>query len=93
MQASVRQSGNATIVDVVGDIDLENSPRLRKTLLEALRQAPRVIVNLQQVGYIDSSGIASLVEGLKESQTRKTRFILLGLSKAARHFSFSRYSN
>jgi len=84
MQASVRQSGNATIVDVVGDIDLENSPRLRKTLLEALRQAPRVIVNLQQVGYIDSSGIASLVEGLKESQTRKTRFILFGLSKAAR---------
>ena len=84
MQTSLRQSGNAVIVDVVGDIDLQNSPRLRKTLLEALQQSPRVIVNLQQVHYIDSSGIASLVEGLKESQSLKKRFILFGLSKPAR---------
>jgi anti-sigma B factor antagonist len=84
MQTSLRQSGSAVIVDVVGDIDLQNSPRLRKTLLETLRHAPRVIVNLQQVRYIDSSGIASLVEGLKESQGLKNRFILFGLSKPAR---------
>jgi anti-sigma B factor antagonist len=36
------------------------------------------------VRYIDSSAIASLVEGLKEAQTLKKRFILFGLSKAAR---------
>ena len=84
MQTSLRQSGNAVIVDVVGDIDLQNSPRLRKTLLETLQQSPRVIVNMQQVRYIDSSGIASLVEGLKESQNLKKRFILYGLGKPAR---------
>lgn len=84
MQTSVRQSGNALILDVVGDIDLQNSPRLRKTLLDTLRRSPRVIVNLAQVRYIDSSGIASLVEGLKESQSLKNRFILFGLSKPAR---------
>ena len=84
METSLRQSGKATIVDVVGDIDLQNSPRLRKLLLETLRLSPRVIVNLGQVRYIDSSGIASLVEGLKESQSLKNRFILFGLSKPAR---------
>jgi anti-sigma B factor antagonist len=84
MQTSLRRSGNVVIVDVVGDIDLHNSPGLRKTLLETLRQAQRVVVNLEQVRYIDSSGIASLVEGLKESQSLKNRFILFGLSKAAR---------
>lgn len=84
METSLRQSGQATIVDVVGDIDLQNSPRLRKLLLETLRLSPRVIVNLGQVRYIDSSGIASLVEGLKESQSLKNRFILFGLSKPAR---------
>lgn len=84
MQTSLRRLDSVVIVDVVGDIDLHNSPRLRKTLLETLQQASRVVVNLEQVRYIDSSGIASLVEGLKESQSLKNRFILFGLSKAAR---------
>ena len=83
MKTALRHAGEATIVDVAGDIDLENSPALRKVLMETLKHAPRVIVNLQQVRYIDSSGIASLVEGLKESQSLHNRLILFGLSKAA----------
>jgi anti-sigma B factor antagonist len=86
VQISTRQSGNATIVDVQGDIDLYNSPEVRKTLLEALREkrAQRVVVNLKAVRYIDSSGVASLVEGLKVSRELGSRFILFGLSPAAR---------
>lgn len=86
MQISTRQSGNATIVDVQGDIDLYNSPEVRKALLEALREkrAQRVVVNLKAVRYIDSSGVASLVEGLKVSRELGSRFILFGLSPAAR---------
>jgi anti-sigma B factor antagonist len=86
MQISTRQSGTATIIDVIGDIDLYNSPEVRKVLLEALRdkRAPRVIVNLKDVRYIDSSGVASLVEGLKVSRNMNSRFMLYGLSPAAR---------
>lgn len=86
MQISTRQSNNATIIDVSGDIDLYNSPELRKVLLAALRDQPasRVIVNLTAVKYIDSSGVASLVEGLKVSRDTGSRFILVGLSQAAR---------
>ncbi len=86
MHISTRQSGDATIVDVVGDIDLYNSPEVRKILLESLKEkrAPRVIMNLKGVKYIDSSGVASLVEGLKVSRTLNSRFILFGLSTAAR---------
>ncbi len=86
MQISTRQSGDATILDVMGDIDLYNSPEIRKALLGALREqrAPRVIVNLKNVKYIDSSGVASLVEALKVSRDLKSRFILFGLSPAAR---------
>ena len=86
MNISTRQSGEATIVDVVGDIDLYNSPEVRKVFLEALREkrAPRVIVNLKNVKYIDSSGVASLVEGLKVARGVSARFILFGLSPAAR---------
>lgn len=86
MQISTRRSGDATIVDVVGDIDLYNSPEVRKVLMDTLKEkrAPRVIVNLKDVRYIDSSGVASLVEGLKVSRNLNSRFILYGLSPAAR---------
>jgi anti-sigma B factor antagonist len=55
-------------------------------MLEVLHQKPavRVIVNLKSVRYIDSSGVASLVEGLKVSRELGSRFILFGLSPAAR---------
>ena len=86
MQISVRHLENTTIFDVTGDIDLANSPAVRKAFLTEIREKkiPRVIVNLQGVKYIDSSGIASLVEGLKASRDLQARFILFGLSKSAR---------
>lgn len=86
MQISTRQSGSTVIVDVVGDIDLYNSPEVRKVLLDALRtkRSPAVIVNLTRVRYVDSSGVASLVEGLKIARELQSKFILFGLSPAAR---------
>jgi anti-sigma B factor antagonist len=86
MDISTRQSGTATVVDVVGDITLYNSPQVRKVLLELLKdkKAPRVIVNLEKVRYIDSAGVASLVEGLKLARDLKSTFALFGLSRTAR---------
>lgn len=86
MKISTRQSGDATVVVVNGNIDLYNSPEVRRTLLGALQAqgAKHVLVNLQEVKYIDSSGIASLVEGLKASRTAGVRLSLVGLSPAAR---------
>jgi anti-sigma B factor antagonist len=83
VKMAVRLAGDAKIIDVSGDIDLENSRALRKLLMETLKYATRVIINLSDVRYIDSSGIASLVEGLKESQELKHRLILFGLSREA----------
>lgn len=86
MKLSTRQQEGALILDVSGDIDLYNSPEIRKTLLAALktRDLKRVVVNLKEVRYIDSSGVASLVEGLKKARESNLRFILFGLSHAAR---------
>ncbi|HEY6905630.1 MAG TPA: STAS domain-containing protein [Candidatus Acidoferrales bacterium] len=86
MNISTRKFESATIVDVVGDITLYNSPEVRRSLLGTLREqgVSRVIVNLQKVNYIDSAGIASLVEGLKVSRDLKRGFALCGLSPTAR---------
>ncbi len=86
MQISARRSDRTTIFDLSGDIDFANSPEVRQSLLREIRESrvPRVVVNLSGVHYIDSSGVASLVEGLKASRDLGSRFILFGLSTAAR---------
>jgi anti-sigma B factor antagonist len=70
--SSARMDGQSLVVSVQGDIDLHNSPDLRDVLLEALaRHRPsRVILNLANVPYMDSSAIAVLVETLQKM--RKT---------------------
>lgn len=86
MQISARHLDRITIFDVSGDIDLANSPQLRKALLRELREVrmPRVVLNLKAVRYIDSSGVASLVEGLKASRDVGSRFVLFGLNTTTR---------
>ncbi len=86
MQISARHLDKITIFDISGDIDLSTSPELRKPLLRELRElrTPRVILNLKAVRYIDSSGVASLVEGLKASRDVGSRFILFGLNTTVR---------
>lgn len=86
MQISARHLDRITIFDVSGDIDLANSPQLRKAVLRELREVrmPRVVLNLKAVRYIDSSGVASLVEGLKASREVGARFVLFGLNTTTR---------
>ena len=87
MELNVKREGTRSVVQVTGDIDLYTSPKLRDAVLELFRQRAQktVIVNLSDVHYIDSSGIASLVEGLQESKKHSARFVLVGLNEAPRH--------
>lgn len=86
MQIAARVATGGTILDITGDIDLAHSPVVRKALLQEIREkkTPKVFLNLEKVRYIDSSGIASLVEGLKASRDQGSRLILYGLSKSVR---------
>jgi|SRR5580704_5269208 anti-sigma B factor antagonist len=82
MQISTRRMDMTTILDISGDIDLAHSSEVRRVVLLEFREnrTARVLLNLQAVNYIDSSGVASLVEGLKASRDVGARMILVGLS-------------
>jgi anti-sigma B factor antagonist len=86
VQIVVRPIKGWTILDLSGDIDLSHSPEMRKALLGEIKEkrTPKVFLNLKNVRYIDSSGIASLVEGLKASRDQGSRLILYGLNKTVR---------
>src|SRR6267154_6749621 len=86
MQISTRRFDKTAILDISGDIDLAHSTEVRRLVLSEFREkkTPRVIINLNDVNYIDSSGVASLVEGLKASRDVGSRLILFGLNKTVR---------
>lgn len=86
IQIATRQLGGATILDLTGEITLFNSPEIRKAVLGLLKEkrVPHLIVNMAGVPYVDSSGVASLVEGLKVARDINSRFALYGLSKSAK---------
>lgn len=85
MKVQVRNANNKTIIDCTGEVDLYSSPELREALLEQMDGVHKdVLVNMGGVSYIDSSGIATLVEGLQLSQRTQTRFGLFGLRSNAR---------
>jgi len=86
VEIAVRPAAGGTILDITGDIDLAHSPAVRKALLQEIKEkkTPKVYLNLAKVRYIDSSGIASLVEGLKASRDLGSRLVLYGLSKSVR---------
>lgn len=64
-----------------GDVDMSTSPIFREKLSALLKtRISAVIVDLSRVSYMDSSGIATLVEGLQLSQKKGIKFALVGLT-------------
>jgi len=82
MKIMVRQAADGKVVEVEGDVDLGSSPELRSTLFSTLRDVSKLGLNLSGVRYIDSSGIATLLEVLKDSQRLNKAFVLFGLNPA-----------
>jgi anti-sigma B factor antagonist len=87
LEINIVRNGACSVVHIHGEIDLKTSPELRDALLDLFRKRSqeRVILDFQGVTYIDSSGVASLIEGLHEAKTKKARLILANLGDSARH--------
>lgn len=82
MQVEVRPEGPYAVVALSGEVDLHHSPSARKQLLAQLQAQRPVLVDLAAVEYIDSSGVASLVEGYQLARTSDLEFALVGVSEA-----------
>ena len=72
IKLSTRQVGDVSVVDVAGRITLgEGSSALRDLLREMVgKNQKKILLNLGDVSYIDSSGIGELVSGFTTVTTR-----------------------
>nr|MBS0020196.1 STAS domain-containing protein [Gammaproteobacteria bacterium] len=83
MQYPVRNEGSYTIISLSGEVDLSCSSEARKQILACVEHGGHVLVEMVDVEYIDSSGIASLVEGLQTARRKQLEFGLVSVSKSA----------
>lgn len=70
------------LVRLAGEVDLSWSQQVRGAILDALERTAAVGVELSAVSYIDSSGIAALVEGFQTARGSGRRFVLVSASDA-----------
>jgi anti-sigma B factor antagonist len=82
---NVRWQDKTAIVEVQGDIDLRSSPALQEKLGKVLNEEPdRVVVNLADVPYMDSSGVASLVKVLSHVKKQSVPLVLVEMTDRVR---------
>lgn len=83
MEHEIKEESKATIFTFSGDMDLQHSPTARRVLLAGLERNLPILVDLSKVDYIDSSGIASLVETLQGAKKKGIDFALVAVSEPA----------
>lgn len=83
MKASTRQIQDVTVVDLSGQIKLgEGSSVLRETVKDLLSKGHRkIVVNLAEITYIDSSGIGELISAFTSTRNQGGELKLLHLTK------------
>ncbi|HOO17507.1 MAG: STAS domain-containing protein [Phycisphaerae bacterium] len=83
INSAVRESG--PVVRVSGEVDLRTSPQMREVLLRVAHKNPkRLIVDLSDVSYMDSSGVGTMVEIKRLVERGGGRLVLAGLQPRVR---------
>lgn len=85
MTITERTAGTSIVLEPEGDIDLSRSPQLQAKLAEVLDRKPRrIVVDLSKVPYMDSSGVATLVQGLQHCQRAGCELVIGALHPKVR---------
>jgi anti-sigma B factor antagonist len=84
LEIETKQHDTTSLISARGEVDLYTSPQLRDAIMDAVPSAKSsaVAVDLSGVRYMDSSGVATLVEGLRRSRDQNKGFKLVAPSTA-----------
>jgi anti-sigma B factor antagonist len=87
LEMTIGQSGASRLVRLNGRVNIDSSPEFRDQLLALLQResSEAIMVDLADVPYMDTSGIATLIEALKIARHRKIVFCLRGLTGSVLH--------
>ena len=81
MSVKVEEKNGLTVCGIDGEIDINTSPDIKKQFDKLLsRKTLKIVINLSKVTYVDSSGLATLVEILKNMRSYGGRMRLSNMS-------------
>jgi anti-sigma B factor antagonist len=81
MVVKEKKVGEAVVLMVDGEINFNTSPDFRKAFLKVIEaKSQKVVVNLSSVAYVDSSGLATLVEAHQKVKSAGGKLKLTNLS-------------
>ncbi len=85
LDLETRREEGAVVIEARGEVTVFTSPTLRQALRQGASERPeKLIVDLSGTRYIDSSGVATLVEGLKLVQQHQGELVLAGMNERVR---------
>jgi anti-sigma B factor antagonist len=85
MEMTSEQINGATVLQLAGRFDAYAAPGIENFFQKMNTDPmPRVVVNLTNVNFIDSTGLAALVIGMKRCRQRQGALVLCGVQKAVR---------
>jgi anti-sigma B factor antagonist len=71
MSADGENAAEETVIFVTGDLDFHSAPELRKQILAALNDgASRLVLDLGDMEFVDSSGLSVMIAGFKRCKER-----------------------
>ena len=74
------------IVSISGRVAIDTSGGMRDRLADALRSKPDAItIDLSQVDYMDTSGLATLIEAMRLARKQNTQLLLRGVQEQPRY--------
>ena len=90
--APTPQQDRPNVLPLKGEIDLHVSPVVTASLTAMIEKKPeRVVIDLSDVTYIDSAGLAALIQAMQKVEDYGGKFLLAGLQETVRSiFEISR---
>ena len=78
MNIEIEKYNNYQVIKLYGEVDLSNSRSVKLDIIKLIKSKNHIIVDFTHLQYIDSSGMASLVEAFNEAKENETEFHIVG---------------
>jgi len=86
VRVDAERASGVVVLSPEGDVDMSRSPELRNAIRAVLNQQrpKKLVIDLGDVAYMDSSGLATLVEAMRTTRTAGVRMILCAMNEKVR---------
>lgn len=81
LEVNIRRAGKVPVVDLAGDVDTFTCSKLRETIVNLINEGDfRVVIDMAEVNYIDSSGLGTIIGGLGRVKEQNGSLALSGVT-------------